>query len=165
MRDDLSELPEGWGDRQMPVEEKDDPTGLPESRLPQSGPNIFTVRKNILVVDDDPAVRGFVRTVLEAENFRVSEETDSRTFLRNVPEIRVDLILLDIHMPELDGISALNAMRKNVNMTRDIPVIIITAHGDRQSVIRARKAGAADFLLKPLTPEALIEKVGQHLLK
>lgn len=157
------EMPEGWEkqtDEKEPDKEKTPPPGIP-----QEEEKFFASHKYILVVDDDPDIRQFIKTILAAQNCTVSEESEGRDLLRRVSEMQVDLILLDINMPGLDGIATLKTMRENVNMDREVPTIIMTAHGGRKDVVRAISAGAVDFIVKPFTPEILLEKLGKHLPK
>lgn len=120
-------------------------------------------RKKIMVADDDTDMLAFVRAVLEKSGYRVFEKTGGETLLRDVFEAGVDLVLLDIMMPGIDGISACKAIKKNVKLEKQLPVIMLTAKGDRDTVFRALNAGADDYIVKPFTPEVLLEKVKKHL--
>ena len=114
----------------------------------------------ILIVDDEPNVRLTYRTTLETEGFQVEEASDAGAALREMGEKEFDLAILDMRMPEVDGLELLERMRELEIQT---PVVIITAYGDIPHAVRAMKLGAIDFLQKPLTPEGLRSVVGEIL--
>ncbi|HEY5706644.1 MAG TPA: response regulator [Terrimicrobiaceae bacterium] len=114
----------------------------------------------ILIVDDEPNVRLTYRATLETEDFEVREASDASAALRELGERAFDLAILDMRMPEVDGLELLERMRELEIQT---PVVIITAYGDIPHAVRAMKLGAIDFLQKPLTPEALRSIVGEIL--
>jgi len=114
----------------------------------------------ILIVDDEPSVRLNYRVTLETEGLEVREASSGSAALRELAGKDFDLAILDMRMPEMDGLELLESMRE-----RDIqtPVVIITAYGDIPHAVRAMKLGAIDFLEKPLTPEILRSSVGAIL--
>ena len=114
----------------------------------------------ILIVDDEPNVRLNYRVTLETEGFEVREASDAGAALRELAGKDFDLAILDMRMPEMDGLELLESMRERNIQT---PVVIITAYGDVPHAVRAMKLGAIDFLEKPLTPEALRSTVGEIL--
>ncbi len=108
--------------------------------------------KHILIVDDEPNVRMTYRVALETEGF-ITHEADSGIRALEIGLSRhLDVAILDMRMPEMDGLQLLEAMRD-----RDVrtPVIIITAYADVPNAVKAMKLGAIDFLQKPLTPGQL----------
>ena len=114
----------------------------------------------ILIVDDEPNVRLTYRTTLETEGFQVEEASDAGAALREMGEKEFDLAILDMRMPEVDGLELLERMRELGIQT---PVVIITAYGDIPHAVRAMKLGAIDFLQNPLTPEGLRSVVREIL--
>ena len=100
----------------------------------------------ILVVDDEPSVRNAFSSVLECKGFSVTEASGGKEALSILAKARHDVVLLDLKMPEMDGISVLKEIMKT---TPDIPVIVITAYGDVPVAVEATKLGAYDFLSKP----------------
>lgn len=112
----------------------------------------------IVVVDDDTANLRMASHILSAEQMRVSclkSGEDALAFLR---DNRPDLILLDVHMPGMDGFEALAAIRAG-GETADIPVIFLTADDDSSTETRGLEAGAMDFIKKPFVPEVLLLRV------
>lgn len=116
--------------------------------------------KRILVVDDEPNVRLSYRVTLETEGLAVAEADCAERALELFRTNHFDLAILDMRMPEMDGLELLEEMRKRAIST---PAVIITAYGDIPHAVRAMQLGAIDFLQKPLTPEALRGLVGEIL--
>jgi DNA-binding response OmpR family regulator len=108
--------------------------------------------KKILIVDDEPNVRLNYRVALETEGYVVKETHCGPKALDELAASPFDLAILDMRMPEMDGLELLAEMRNRGFTT---PVVIITAFGDVPHAVRAMKLGAIDFLKKPITPEAL----------
>ena len=110
----------------------------------------------IRIVDDEDEVRESLGFMLECEGFRTASYASGAEFLRDFDSGRPGVVLLDVRMPELSGPELqqrLNAMHSKV------PVVFITSYSDIQAAIDTLKAGAADFLLKPVDPEKLITLV------
>jgi DNA-binding response OmpR family regulator len=108
--------------------------------------------KRILVVDDEPNVRLSYRVTLETEGYAVFEADCGAKALDLFGSHQFDLAILDMRMPEMDGLDLLAEVRARGLKT---PTVIITAYGDIPHAVRAMQLGAIDFLQKPLTPEAL----------
>jgi DNA-binding NtrC family response regulator len=106
----------------------------------------------VLIVEDEPNVRLVFRTALESTGLELATAEDGEAALKALKAKPADLVLLDLQMPNLDGMGLLRRLRAEGN---DVPVVIITAHGDVPNAVEAMKLGALDFLAKPLTPEAL----------
>ncbi|MFN0032586.1 MAG: sigma-54-dependent transcriptional regulator, partial [Flavobacteriales bacterium] len=101
----------------------------------------------ILVIDDEPAIRKALKEILEYEKYEVTEAEDGPTALKLVDKETFDLIFCDIKMPRMDGIEVLQKLKeKGV----ESPVIIITGHGTVETAVEALRAGAYDFIQKPL---------------
>ncbi|MBP9211503.1 MAG: sigma-54-dependent Fis family transcriptional regulator, partial [Bacteroidetes bacterium] len=103
-------------------------------------------KKNVLVVDDESSMRKNVVELLSREGCAVLESGDGEDALRAVRSHNMHLILLDINLPKMDGISALKEIKKEYP---DLPVIVFTAYGTSERAIEAMKAGAYDYLDKP----------------
>jgi DNA-binding NtrC family response regulator len=103
--------------------------------------------KRILIVDDEPNVRLSYRAVLEAERYVVEEANSAAAGLEKLVAGHFDLAILDMRMPEMNGLDLLAKMRERGLPT---PTIMITAYGDLPHAVRAVKLGAIDFLQKPL---------------
>ena len=114
----------------------------------------------IMVVDDERNIRLTTRAALETHGYQVVEAGDGEEALDQLRRSPVDLILLDLGMPLLDGIETLRHLREVGDTT---PVVIVTAHGDVPDVVAAMKLGAIDYLQKPMTPDALRGVVSEVL--
>jgi DNA-binding response OmpR family regulator len=115
----------------------------------------------ILVVDDEPAIRAFVRAALQQANHRVLEAADGSSALRLAAVERPDLVLLDIALPHLSGIEVCRHLRRE-NATASTPVLLLTGLPDRGDQDTA-EAGAQGYLAKPFSPAQLISLVDDAL--
>ena len=116
--------------------------------------------KAVFVVDDDAAVRQGLRFMLHPAGYSVEAFPSARSFLEDYDPRRGGCLLLDIQMPQISGLEL--QQRLNVRGWR-IPVIFITGHGTVQLAIAAMKAGAFDFIEKPLREEALLDSIERAL--
>jgi DNA-binding response OmpR family regulator len=114
----------------------------------------------ILVVDDDADIRGLVKELLERSGALVREAADGREALRMLYDVRPELIVLDIAMPEMDGWQTLERIRE---MT-DVPVVMLTAREGELEAVRGLKAGADDYVRKPFGRQELLARI-QALLR
>ena len=116
---------------------------------------------NILVVDDEPDIRSLIKEILEDEGFHVSLAENGSQARALKEQLKPDLILLDIWMPDIDGISLLKEWNESSNhMT---PVIMMSGHGTVETAVEATRRGAYDFLEKPLSLAKLILTVKNAL--
>ena len=111
------------------------------------------VRASVLVVDDEPAIRESLRMILEYEGYRVDEAASGAAALARVADRPPDAVLLDIKMPEMDGLAVLQAFRER---GYDMPTLIISGHGDINTAIEATRRGAYDYFEKPLQRERVL---------
>jgi two-component system response regulator AtoC len=119
----------------------------------------MTTARAILVVDDDPAIRELVREFLTDGRTTVLEAMTGADALVLASRQRPDLVLLDMRLPDVDGLEVLGQLRAN----SDLPVVVITADSSSSRTIRAIQAGAYDYLVKPLEPETVQHTVGRAL--
>lgn len=114
----------------------------------------------VLVVDDDAHIRELVRTVLSNEGFAVLEADNGRSALAKLGEEKIDLCILDVMMPEMDGYAFCEAARKYY----DFPILMLTAKGETREKVRGFQLGADDYLTKPFEMAELVVRV-RALLK
>jgi two-component system chemotaxis response regulator CheY len=114
----------------------------------------------ILVVDDAAFMRVRAAKVLEDHGHEVDQAENGREALKRYAEVRPDAVLLDITMPEMDGLTALKELRKLDPTAR---VAMVTAMGQQAIVMEALRAGAKDFVLKPFQPDRMMAAI-QKLL-
>jgi DNA-binding response OmpR family regulator len=119
---------------------------------------------SILIVDDDPVNRLTLTYQVEAEGHAVATAENGREALDLLRSAPVDLVLLDLVMPELDGFGVLTEIQRDVAL-RDVPVIMISASDETDSVVQCIEMGAVDYLPKPANPTLLRARIGASLEK
>ncbi len=112
--------------------------------------------ETVFVVDDDVAVRKSLRRLMEAAGLHVETFESAQAFLDGFDRSKPGCLVLDISMP---GMSGLNLQEDLAGDARSIPVIILSAHGNVETSVRAMKTGAVDFLKKPCRSRLLLERV------
>lgn len=113
----------------------------------------------ILVVDDEPDIREFVRYNLVKEGYDVACATNGREALAKAVEFRPHLILLDMMMPEMDGREACRALRAEP-LTAKIMIVFLSAVCEEESLVECYEAGADDYITKPVSMKVLCSRVG-----
>jgi serine phosphatase RsbU (regulator of sigma subunit) len=121
-------------------------------------------RSKILIVDDEPFNIDFLEQELEDLGYEIISAANGEEALRKVECESPDLILLDIMMPVMDGFEVLSRLKANPG-TREIPVIVISAHSDLSSVVHGIQLGAEDYLSKPFEPVLLHARLSSGLEK
>jgi DNA-binding response OmpR family regulator len=115
---------------------------------------------NILIVEDDLAVRDIVQIALEREGMSVEAVGDGESALKRFRSAGTfDLVLLDIMLPGIDGISLCQELRKS----SDVPVVMLTARDGERSVVLGLEVGADDYVTKPISPLEVVSRVRAHL--
>ena len=118
-------------------------------------------KKKILVVDDSPTIIFFLKMML-SKNYHIVEAVNGKKGLEAAKKEKPDLILMDIMMPEMDGIEALEAMRAS-DEVKETPIIMVTTKGDQERVDTCFKLGCSDFVTKPIDKMELLTKVKKYL--
>lgn len=113
--------------------------------------------KTVLVVDDASLVRLYYRTALEAKGFKVEVAMNGIEALEKVMERPVDLLIVDVNMPQMDGLSFLAALRQRDGVIASTPALITSTESRQEDFEAARAAGANYYLVKPIAPETLAE--------
>lgn len=115
----------------------------------------------VLVVEDSPAMRAFVRAALEDEGLAdVTEASNGFEALRLLPRERFDVVVTDINMPDIHGLELLSFMRKS-ELHSETPVIIVSTEGSARDRERGMSLGANAYLTKPFEPQQLRDTVGR----
>jgi DNA-binding response OmpR family regulator len=118
--------------------------------------------KRILVVDDEIGALTLIGIMLERGGFSVLKAKDAQAALAELDKETPDLIILDVMMPGMNGIELCKVIRSRTE-TSMIPVLILSARGDAESVMRGMDAGANDYLPKPILHHDLVDKVRKML--
>lgn len=113
-------------------------------------------RVRVLVVDDEPAIRRFLRTSLTAQNFEVVEAPDARGALSHIEGGEVDVLVLDLGLPDMDGIEVIRGLReKGVAL----PIIVLSSRSDETAKVKALDLGADDYVTKPFGMDELLARL------
>ena len=116
---------------------------------------------HILVVDDEPDIRSLLKEILEDEGFEISVAENAGDAREARRQRRPDLVLLDIWMPDTDGITLLKEWSEGGQV--DVPVIMMSGHGTVETAVEATRLGAYDFIEKPLSIAKLLVTVQRAL--
>ncbi len=111
--------------------------------------------RTILVVDDEPKIIQVARDYLERAGFRVLATGDGREVVPMVRRDRPDLVVLDLALPEMDGLDVTRALRKE----SEVPIIMLTARADEADRLIGLELGADDYIVKPFSPKELVARV------
>ena len=114
-------------------------------------------RKRILVVDDANLVRLYYRDALEQAGFHVDEALNGIEALEKLATTPVDMLIVDVNMPQMDGFTFLKALRRQELPLGSIPALVVSTEAGEQDFAAARAAGANFYLVKPLSREMLTE--------
>lgn len=119
-------------------------------------------RSHVLVADDDPSVRRLLSELLESKGYLVDEAPDGSTALARLHARHYDLLIVDLNMPEIDGLTVTRIARQ---ATRALPVIIITGHSTEERAVEAANLGVSGYLLKPFEPDQVVGAVTRALAR
>lgn len=128
---------------------------------PASGDNIH---QSVLIVDDEPMARTLLRLMLVRAGFHVAEAEDGFDALEKVRKNQPDVILLDVMMPGMDGFAVCEKLRSEA-ATAELPIIMLSAKTDLDSINKGLRAGATIYLTKPISPEELTQHVKDALIQ
>ncbi len=109
----------------------------------------------VLIVDDEPPIRRFLKTSLSAQGYRVIEADGGAAALKQMAEGKPDLVVLDLGLPDMNGLDVIRAIRK----ISDLPIVVLSVRGDEQSKVAAFDLGADDYVTKPFGMEELIARL------
>jgi DNA-binding response OmpR family regulator len=121
-----------------------------------------SLTQSVLIVDDEPMARTLLRLMLVRAGFNVSEAEDGFDALEKVKKNPPDIILLDVMMPGMDGFTVCEVLR-NEQDTAALPIIMLSAKTDLESINRGMRLGATKYLTKPISPEDLTRHVNDAL--
>jgi len=119
---------------------------------------------NVLIVDDSKVIRSAIREILELGNIQVTEASNGKDALELVYNNAPDLVLLDVVMPGMDGISVLKTLRKSYSKLQ-LPVVLVTSLGSSSEIVQALDFGANDYVTKPVDFDVLWARVSNQLMQ
>lgn len=115
--------------------------------------------KKILLVDDEPKVCELIRAYLEKDGYDVIIAMDGKNALEQAQRQKPDLIILDLNLPEVDGVEVCRTIRRD----SDVPIIMLTARGDEVDRVVGLEIGADDYVTKPFSPREMVARVNAVL--
>jgi len=121
-------------------------------------------RSRILLVDDEPDIVETVAFMLQTRNYSVSIASGGLEAIEKAKTEKPDLILLDIMMPDMDGYDVCMKLKTDKS-TKDIPIVMLTAKGENEAVLKAHSIGADDYVVKPFSLPTLLGKLRKFLGK
>ena len=118
----------------------------------------------VLIVEDDPAVRDVVEHALSREGMKTETASDGEEALESLRAAGpFDLVVLDVMLPGMDGISVCQELRNGDSPSSEAPVVMLTARDDETSIVVGLEVGADDYVTKPFRPRELVSRVRAHL--
>lgn len=122
---------------------------------------MLDLKMNILIVDDFATMRRIIKNILRQIGFmNIFEADDGTTAISILKKEKVDLIISDWNMPQMSGIELLKVVRSTPEW-KDLPFLMVTAEGQREHVIEAVKNRVSNYVVKPFTPETLMDKINK----
>jgi two-component system KDP operon response regulator KdpE len=115
-----------------------------------------TAPLRVLIVDDEPAIRRFLRTSLSAQGYRVTEVEDGGAVLESLRRNPVDLLVLDLGLPDVDGFEVIRRLRETGST---VPIVVLSSRSDEADKVKALDLGADDYLTKPFGVEELLARI------
>ncbi len=117
---------------------------------------------SILIVDDEPKNIQLIANILKEENYEIEFALDGETALNWVQSKEFDLILLDVMMPDMDGYTVCQMIKKDLKV-KHIPIIFLTAKTDTDDIVRGFEAGGSDYVTKPFKTKELLARIKIHV--
>lgn len=118
--------------------------------------------KRILIVDDSVSMRKMIRSALRSGSFDVVEAANGPDALSTLDRQQVDLIITDVNMPDMDGISLVRELRQRPR-TKSTPILVLTTEATTEMKQAGRAAGATGWIVKPFNPQQLVQVVAKVL--
>lgn len=120
------------------------------------------MKKVILIADDSPSIRKFISFSLSMKGFEIIPAADGMEALEKLPKEKINLIITDLNMPNIDGFELIKTIR-NSEEFKEIPIIILSSLGGNEDVNKGMSCGANSYLLKPFDPKRILYEVSKYL--
>ncbi|HED08228.1 MAG TPA: response regulator [Ignavibacteria bacterium] len=120
------------------------------------------MKKIILVADDSPSIRKFVSFALKLKGYEIISASDGMEALEKLPNAKINLVITDLNMPNLDGFELIKAIRNNVEL-KEIPIIILSSLSGSEEIKKGMEFGANSYLAKPFDPQRIAYEVSKYL--
>ena len=120
------------------------------------------MKPKILVVDDSPTIRKFISIALKIKGYEIISASDGMEALELLPNDKIDLVITDLNMPNIDGFNLIERIRSNENFL-NTPIIVMSNLSDSEDIERAMQLGANSYIIKPFDQNNLIKEVAKYL--
>lgn len=120
------------------------------------------MKKKILIADDSPTIRKFVAFSLTMQGFEVIAACDGMEALEKLPNNKIDLIITDLNMPNLDGFELIKSIRSSEEY-EDVPIIVLSSLSGSEEIERGMNLGANSYLVKPFDPKRIQYEVAKYI--
>jgi two-component system, chemotaxis family, chemotaxis protein CheY len=122
----------------------------------------MNMKKVILVADDSPTIRKFVSVALSVRGYEIISCSDGMEAIEILPTQKVDLVITDLNMPNVDGFELILSIRNNTEY-KDVPIIVLSSLGATEDIQRGLECGANSYLVKPFDPKRVAYEVSKYL--
>lgn len=120
------------------------------------------MKKVILVADDSPTIRKFVAVALSVKGFEIIACSDGMEAIEILPTQKIDLVITDLNMPNVDGYELISSIRQNAEYS-ELPIIVLSSLGNTEDIQRGLECGANSYLVKPFDPKRVVYEVSKYL--
>lgn len=120
------------------------------------------MKKVVLIADDSPTIRKFVSFALALKGYEIIQVSDGMQALEKLPSEKIDLVITDLNMPNIDGFELIKTIRSNEDY-KDIPIIILSSLTGKEEIEKGIETGADSYLLKPFDQNRVLYEVAKYL--
>ncbi len=120
------------------------------------------MKKTILVADDSPSIRKFISFALSMRGYQIIPASDGMEALEKLPSEKINLIITDLNMPNVDGFELIKSIRSNDEF-REIPIIILSSLSGNEEIEKGMQCGANSYLIKPFDPNRIAYEVSKYI--
>jgi len=120
------------------------------------------MKKVILIADDSPTIRKFVTVALSVKGFEIISCADGMEAMEVLPTQKIDLVITDLNMPNVDGYELISSIRQN-DEYRELPIIVLSSLGNTEDIQKGLQSGANSYLIKPFDPKRVVYEVSKYL--
>lgn len=120
------------------------------------------MKQKILVVDDSPTIRKFISIALKIKGYDIILAADGMEALELLPNDKIDLVITDLNMPNIDGFNLISRIRSNETY-QNTPIIVMSNLSDSEDIERAMQLGASSYIIKPFDQNNIIKEIGKYL--
>jgi len=120
------------------------------------------MKKVILIADDSPSIRKFAAFSLSTKGYDIISVSDGMEALEKLPTEKINLVITDLNMPNVDGFELIKAIRNNEEL-KEIPIIILSSMAGTEDIERGMMCGANSYLIKPFDPKRILYEVSKYI--